>query len=327
VRAISAAELADPASDLRRALQSVIARWLASRGMAPMGFLVDVQPFSFAEERRSFVAEQGAHVVAFLAAVPVYARGGWLIEDLVRDPERAPNGTAELLVDAAMRAFAAEGSGYATMGLAPLAGAVSGWLRVARDQTRALYDFEGVRAFKAKLRPHAWEPIHLAYPAGASSTVALFDVLVAFARGSFARFGAETLRQGPALVVRGLGALLIPWTAMLALVPSRFFPAPWVQAAWVAFDVALALALFALAARWRFWLGRVVAWSVVADAVVTWIEALVWNVPRASTAVDWVVLALACAAPVTASAILLGGVGHRAELEPAQPRSSGPRSR
>jgi phosphatidylglycerol lysyltransferase len=139
------------------------------------------------------VAEREGKVVAFLASVPVYARGGWLLEDLLREPS-APNGTAELVVDTAMRALAAEGSRYVTMGLAPLAGAV-GWLRLARDSTRALYDFDGVRSFKAKLRPQAWEPIHLAYPEGGSANAALFDALAAFARGSLVRFGAETLMR------------------------------------------------------------------------------------------------------------------------------------
>jgi lysylphosphatidylglycerol synthetase-like protein (DUF2156 family) len=190
-RSVSPAELA-AGSPTRRAVESVIAGWLASRAMAPMGFLVDVQPFAFADERRYMVAEQDGRVVAFLAAVPVFARGGWFIENLVRRPD-APNGTAELLIDATMRRLAGEGSHYVTLGLAPLAGSVTGWLRVAREQTRALYDFEGLRTFKAKLRPGAWEPIHLAYMPDAMSTVALFDVLTAFARGSVTRFGVETL--------------------------------------------------------------------------------------------------------------------------------------
>jgi lysylphosphatidylglycerol synthetase-like protein (DUF2156 family) len=204
VRAVPPETLQHVASVERRAVDTLIGRWLASRGMAPMGFLVDVQPFGFAAERRFFVAERdGASapgaarstpeksVVAFLAAVPVYARGGWLLEDLLRDPA-APNGTTELVVDFAMRALGAEGSRYVTLGLAPLSGA-SGWLRVAKEWSRALYDFEGVRAFKAKLRPHAWEPIYLAHPPGTPANAALFDALAAFARGSFARFGVDTL--------------------------------------------------------------------------------------------------------------------------------------
>jgi phosphatidylglycerol lysyltransferase len=309
VRRVRGEEIADATSPTRRAIEALIARWLGSRGMAPMGFLVGVQPFGFERERRYFVAEQSGRIVAFLAAVPIYARGGWLLEDLLRDPA-APNGTAELVVDAAMRTLAEEGSRYATLGLAPLAGA-SGWLLLIREWSRALYDFEGVRAFKAKLRPHAWEPIYLAYPGGSSANAALFDALAAFARGSFARFGAETLLHGPAVVVRALGAMLVPWTALLAAAPARWFPFGWSQRAWVAFDVAIAVGLFALAGRWRWWLARGLAIAVSADALATWGEAIAWNAPRARGAVDWGVVVIACVAPSVASVILWGAIGHR----------------
>jgi hypothetical protein len=317
VRSAASRELSDPTSPVRRATEALIERWLGSRGMAPMGFLVDVQPFAFPEERRYFVAEQRGRVVAFLAAVPVYARGGWLFEDLVRDPT-APNGTAELVFDFAMRAFGAEGSGYATLGLAPLAGA-SGWLRVVREMSRALYDFEGVRAFKAKLRPHGWEPIHLAHSPRSSANAALFDALSAFARGSFARFGAETLLNGPAVVVRALAVLLVPWTALLFAAPGRWFPAAWVRGGWIGFDTVLAITLFALAKRWRFWLGRAAATAATLDAVLTWSEVLVWNAARARTPLDWWVAAVACLAPSTAALILWGAVGHRGWMQGSAP--------
>ena len=38
-----------------------------------------------------------------------------------------------------------------------------------------LYSFEGVRAFKAKLRPYHWEPIYLSYPAGQNVFLTLYD--------------------------------------------------------------------------------------------------------------------------------------------------------
>jgi phosphatidylglycerol lysyltransferase len=318
-RAIEPAAMEDPSSAVRRAVEALIVRWLASRGMARMGFLVDVQPFAFARERRYVVAERDGSVVAFLAAVPVYARSGWLLEDLLRDPS-APNGTAELVVDFAMRTLAAEGCLYVTLGLAPLAGPVSGWLRLARAWSRALYDFEGVRAFKAKLRPRGWEPIYLAFSGESSGNAALRDALAAFARGSFARFGLETMLQGPAFVVRALAALLLPWTALLASAPTRWFPWSWVKPAWVAFDAAIAVALFALAARWRERLGRALAALVAMDALVTWAEALAWNVPRARGAVDWVVLAVSCAAPTCAAIILSSAVGHHTWMREQAPR-------
>lgn len=93
----------------RAAMAALAERWLATRAMAPMDFLVRLEPFTFPAHRRCFVAEQGGRIVAFAGVVPVPARGGWFIEDLVRDPD-APNGTGELLVDAVMRWAAARGS-------------------------------------------------------------------------------------------------------------------------------------------------------------------------------------------------------------------------
>jgi phosphatidylglycerol lysyltransferase len=197
---------------------------------------------------------------------------------------------------------------------------------VVKEWSRALYDFEGVRAFKAKLRPHAWEPIYLAYAPGGSANAALFDALAAFARGSFARFGAETLLHGPAFVVRVLAALLVPWTLGLAVAPSRWFPFAWSREAWVCFNAAMAIALFALAARWRWWLGRALAVAATLDALATWGEALAWNVPRASGALDWLVAAVACGAPTAAAVILWGALEHRGWMKGGPPELPQPRA-
>ncbi len=309
VRRVSAEEIVDPALPTRASIERLIVRWLRSRSMAPMGFLVDVQPFAFAAERKYFVAELGERVVGFLASVPVYARNGWFLEDLVRDAD-SPNGTSEALVDAALRHAAEEGSAYATLGLAPMAGA-EGWLRTIKQSTSALYDFHGVHAFKAKLRPTTWEPIYLAYPSASGGNRALYDSLAAFARGSFARFGVQTLLRGPAIVVRALAALLVPWTLLLALADGpHFFPSPWVKWGWVAFDVALTVALFALSARWRRSLGVVVASAVTADAVLTLAQATFYNLPRARNMLDVVVIAIACLAPTLAAVTLWGAVAR-----------------
>ncbi|HEY2903675.1 MAG TPA: DUF2156 domain-containing protein [Polyangia bacterium] len=333
VRAVGGVDLADPQQPLRRTIAALVDRWLAARPMAPMGFLVDVQPFSFAAERRYFVAERDGAVIGFLAAAPIYARGGWLFEDLLRDTG-TPNGTAELLIDAAMTAVAAEGSRYVTLGLAPLAGPVRGWLGLARRYAAALYDFAGVYGFRARLRPARWDPIYLGAGINGRApvvveTVALLDALRAFARGRFFSFGIETLLRGPALVVRALAALLLPWTALLALVGDRFFPAPAVHTAWIVFDVALAAALFALAARWRRWLAVTLAVAVTADAVATAVEIILFNLPAltgtplhhltaaplptqyVATLGQAAALLVGIAAPTGAAVILWNGIGHR----------------
>src|SRR5690606_9431657 len=128
-------------------------------------------------------------------------------EDLLRDPA-APNGTTERLVDAAMRAVADEGCTYVTLGLAPLAG-VSGWLARVGRLSRRLYDFAGLAAFKARLRPERWEPIFLAHPHGERSVRAIADALAAFARGGLLRFGVETILRVPSMVIEGLALALV----------------------------------------------------------------------------------------------------------------------
>ncbi|MBN1204374.1 MAG: DUF2156 domain-containing protein [Myxococcaceae bacterium] len=304
VRQVGLEELREPEHPTRWAVDRLLARWLASRRMAPMGFLVQVSPYAFAEERRAFVGELEGEVVCFLSAAPVFAREGWLLQHVIRDP-RAPNGAAELMIDAAMRAAAAEGKRYVTLGLAPLSGQVAPWLRAARSWGAALFDFEGLRAFKAKLRPHAWDPIHLAWPVRTGSLWPVYDALRAFARGSFVRFGIATALRRPDLLVRVLALLLIPWTVLLALpLSAPRFPSETIQWAWVLFDVGLTGALFALVRHWRTWLAGLLGGVIALDACLTSWQAAVYNVPRASGPLDWAIIAVAVLAPTTAACLL-----------------------
>jgi phosphatidylglycerol lysyltransferase len=310
VRTVGPAELA-PGQPLRIALDRLIARWLASRPIAPMGFLVHVDPFTFPDQRRYLVAERDGAVVGFLSAIPIYARPGWFFEDFLRDAS-APNGTVELLIDAGMRAAAAEGVPYVTLGLVPLSGEVSPWLRAARRWGKALYDFDGLRAFKAKLKPRAWDPIFLSYPVGTSGFIAMFDTLTAFSRGGLLRFGLETLLRGPAIVMRVLAVLLLAWTVLLALPGAApWFPSPAWQWGWVGFDLVLAVSLLALSYRWRAVLADLVATAVTADAVLTLGQAIAYDLPRRRGPLDAAVAVIAIAAPTVASVLLWNARAHR----------------
>ncbi len=199
VRLVDPSELS-PTSSLRTSMNALAEAWLQTRKMAPMGFLVDVQPFSFARERRTFIAERDGALVGFLVAVPIYVRRGWLFQHLLRSDD-APNGTNELLFDAAMRHVAVEGSELVTLGMAPLAGEVPAALRAVRAASRVLYDFEGLQRFKSRLRPDAWESVYLGWPRRRAGTVALYDALSAFTmRGdvteaSLLRFGMTTVQH------------------------------------------------------------------------------------------------------------------------------------
>ncbi|HEX2641852.1 MAG TPA: phosphatidylglycerol lysyltransferase domain-containing protein, partial [Thermoanaerobaculia bacterium] len=90
------------------ALQRCLDEWLATRGLPPMHFLVEWNILPRRLDRRVFAAERAGETVGFLIASPIPARAGWLIEQIIRG-QGAPNGTTELLLDAAMRALAAEG--------------------------------------------------------------------------------------------------------------------------------------------------------------------------------------------------------------------------
>ena len=283
--------------------------------MPPMGFLVHVEPFSFAAERRLFIAARGAEIVGFAGVVPVFARNGWFIEDLIRAPG-APNGTVEALVDAAMRDAAALGSDYVTLGLAPLSGEVPSALRFASKLGSAFYDFEGVQAFKAKFRPRQWVPIYLTYPSEQRAESAVRDALAAFARRGLLRYGIEALLRGPSIVVRVLALLLVPWTLLLALAsPQRWFPATWVQWAWVGLDVLLCAGLLALSARWRPWLATLLFGMITLDAMLTFAELLFCDVPRLDGLTAWVVAIASILAPTLASVVLFNARRRRARAK------------
>ena len=304
IRRVEPHELAASGSLARADIERVIARWLDSRVMAPMGFLVSVQPFDFVEERRIFIARSPSGVYGFMGLVPVYARNGWLLEDLVRAPG-APNGMTELMVDHAMRQTSEEGADYVTLGLAPLSGSVDAWLRIARRLGAGLFDFAGLRRFKAKLLPHDWAPVYLSVPRGANAQLAIYDSLVAFSRGGLLSFGFATLLRGPAVIVRLLSYLLVPWTIGLsALDAERFFPTPSIKWSWVGFDIALCAALMTLTLRFRPRLARALSAIIAADALVTALQAVWFNWPRARSLLEVIGVAIAVAAPALAAVVL-----------------------
>lgn len=319
VRALSPEELTS--EPMRRALRLTAERWLATREMAAMSFLVRLEPFHQAEQRQCFVAEREGRLLGFAGVVPVPARSGWFLEDLVRDPT-APNGTSELLVDAAMSWAAAHGCEWLTLGLAPLSGEVGAGLKWARRLSAPLYDFDGLRVYKNKLRPHSWADIYLSYPHSQRAFISLLDALRAFAPEGLLRFGWQSLLRGPAVVLSVLTALLLPWTLLIALSSAEhWFGGPLLKWGWVIFDLLL------LAGMWR-WLQRpnlkllgTLAIVVSCDACLTLAQALIWNIWQAR-GLELAVVALACAMPVLAAAILSGAWQRSRQSARAAPRSS-----
>ncbi len=263
VRRVEPREL-DSHTDLRAQIDALAREWLGTRRMLPMGFLVAIEPFHLPEEHRYFVAVQGQRVVAFLSAVPVYARCGWLIEDVLRS-RRAPNGTTEALIDMLMRDVA--DSEFVTLGLVPLSGPVSPWLRAVRFVSTPLFDFTGLRRFRQRLHPARWESVWLLYPRSGWAAIHVMDSLRAFAGGSLTRFALGSVIRGPRGASWALAVPLVPWTLLLAglvLIGRADLVgfSSTALAAWVVFDALLSALLVLVSMRPRR--GRVVASAAAA---------------------------------------------------------------
>jgi phosphatidylglycerol lysyltransferase len=162
--------------------------------LPPLHFLVEPETLTLLDDRRVFVATMRSEVVGFVVLSPIPVRNGWLTEQFVRG-HRAPNGTVELMMDFAVRAVAADGSTYVTMGLVPLSrqGAPAQdenplWLRFlttwVRAHGRRFYNFGGLEAFKAKFRPMYWEPIYAISNERRFSFRTLYAIAAAFTKTS-----------------------------------------------------------------------------------------------------------------------------------------------
>lgn len=295
---------------LRPRLDAVAAHWLETRHMAPMAFLVQVDPFARPEERRYVVAEKDGEPVALLVAVPIYARDGWLVEHVFREPD-TPNGTTETLIDTLMRTVAAQGSRYVSLGLAPLSGELPWPLRAARRIGRGFYNFEGLKAFKARLHPDRWEPRYLARPPGRGAVRAILDSLAAFTPRGLWPFAVATLRHLGVPLVLTLWILLVPWTVMLAVASPGWFPSPTVKWAWVGFDVVLIGLMARLTRAWSRGLVLTLLSLVTLDAALTWTQAIAYNIPAAHGWHEWIVISAGLSGPTMATALFATLAGQR----------------
>lgn len=210
---VTATDLPPAAARSDPALRRVLSDWLATKNLPPMQFLNSSDPAAGPlDDRLLFAAHHDGQPVAFLLASPVPGRNGHLVEQLARSP-RSPNGTAELLIDHALRALASRGHTYVTLGLVPLSTHAPLdrnplWLRPliawARAHSRRFYNFDGLESFRTKLHPDRWEPLYAianrptfppsalyamgAATFGASPIPVFARALVAAARQEFRRF-------------------------------------------------------------------------------------------------------------------------------------------
>jgi len=174
-------------------LKTLLQEWLGTRGLPPLHFLVEPETLGHLRDRRVFVATRGGVPVGFLVASPIPARRGWLTEQFVRG-HNAPNGTAELMIDAAVRWVAEQGSDYVTLGLAPLSTRggdltshsllIQIGFKWVRAHGRRFYNFEGLDSFKAKFAPERWEAVYAVANESRFSIRSLYAIGSAFTQGT-----------------------------------------------------------------------------------------------------------------------------------------------
>ncbi len=175
-------------------LLDCLRQWLAAKGLPPLHFMVETDTLGRLSDRRVFVAESSGKAIGFVLLSPVPQRSGWLFEQYVYKPG-SPNGTVELMIDAAMRTLAADGCEYATLGLAPLSTRAQiepfrnpFWLRILlawmRVHARRFYNFDGLDAFKDKLKPARWEPIFAISNEPHLSPKTLYAIAAAFSENA-----------------------------------------------------------------------------------------------------------------------------------------------
>lgn len=157
----------------REELDAITAEWLASRKMAPLSFLNRVEPWTASEHKRYFRVELRGQMLAFVAAIPIWARNGWYLIDVMRRSD-SPAGTVELLLLESMRLLKSEGAEHISLGIAPLSNLDRAHDRAERprlyrildyayENLNQLYNFKSLHQFKQKFQPTTYEPALLLY--------------------------------------------------------------------------------------------------------------------------------------------------------------------
>ena len=187
----------------RAEIEEVCQAWVNTREVDALGWLLELDPFHLSENKRYFLARRSDGTLeGMLVCSPIYARDGWYLEDLIRRPG-AERGVSELLIVEALKRFAAEGAGLATLGTSPLAGVepqgqfkqTSRLLKLIYEHLDAFYHFKALHRFKAKFAPSFVDQEYVAiYPPRIRLRMAL-AVIGAFDPAGFTGVMASKLRR------------------------------------------------------------------------------------------------------------------------------------
>ena len=181
-----------PAEDVPRAigeLRIVSDDWLKEKSTAEKGFSLGFFDEEYLARFPVAVVEREGQIVAFANLWPGPGHEELSI-DLMRYHRSAPKNVMEALIVHLMRWGKEEGYRWFALGMAPMSGFESSpvaplWARVGAflyEHGRAVYNFQGLRAYKDKFNPE-WEAHYLAYPGGFRLPRILADVSALVAGG------------------------------------------------------------------------------------------------------------------------------------------------
>ncbi|CAM3107419.1 phosphatidylglycerol lysyltransferase [Paracoccus aminovorans] len=183
-------EIVSPPHDdgLLSQLRQTSDEWLTAKNAREKGFSVGRFEDEWLNRWPIAVVRQGDRVVAFANLMTTDSRRTCSI-DLMRHSDAAPGGTMEFLFTELMLQLKAQGFARFSLGMAPLSGLEpdrSGrlWDRFGNMIYRhggSFYNFEGLRAFKAKFDPD-WLPHYLATPSGLPPLKPLADAAMLISR-------------------------------------------------------------------------------------------------------------------------------------------------
>ena len=171
-------------------LKGVSDTWLEHKSTREKGFSLGFFGDSYLRRFDTAVVRREGRLVAF-ANLWSGAGREELSVDLMRHTPEAPNGIMDFLFVSLMLWGREQGYHWFNLGMAPLAGLENRahaplWNRIGAlvfGRGRAIYNFQGLRNFKAKFDP-VWRPRYLASPGGLALPVILTNIAALVSGGA-----------------------------------------------------------------------------------------------------------------------------------------------
>jgi phosphatidylglycerol lysyltransferase len=170
-------------------LEAVSSNWREEKAASEKGFSLGFFDAEYLARFPIAVIERDGRIQAF-ANIWLGAEKHELSLDLMRYHQEAPKNVMEALFAHLLKWGKDQGYSWFALGMAPMSGFEKSpvaplWARLGTllyEHGEALYNFQGLRAFKQKFNP-VWLPHYLAYPGGLTLPRVLADVAALVAGG------------------------------------------------------------------------------------------------------------------------------------------------